>query len=365
MKNISTKLQKLYNGFHISYSKLHIKHDLNNSIKKNTKESILTKKQKREIKEFYKPYTKVNTKYHNFYYSKTGKFYKEYLPDDTYYCNIDMFYNNWITAPVLDNKCYYKRILPNIKQPSTIACRINNMWFNNKMDIISLKELEKIIENEKQIVIKQATESSGGHGVYFIDKASSDIKKEFSKYIKNIKPDLIIRKIIKQNRELSKLNSSSLNTIRILSFLEKNGETKIYSSIIRMGIGNSKVDNASSGGITCGINSDGSLKNVAYKANGEKFLKHPTSGIHFNSIVIPKYNEMIELVKKTHPLLPMSRLISWDLAVDENNEIILIEFSLKYGELDFHQLNNGPLFGKDTKKILDEVYGKWKKEKYA
>ena len=26
------------------------------------------------------------------------------------------------------------------------------------------------------------------------------------------------------------------------------------------------------------------------------------------------------------------------------------------GEIDFHQLNNGPLFGDDTKEILDEVF---------
>lgn len=40
------------------------------------------------------------------------------------------------------------------------------------------------------------------------------------------------------------------------------------------------------------------------------------------------------------------------------NEPVLIEANLRYGELDFHQLNNGPVFGKDTKKILDEVFGK-------
>ena len=53
---------------------------------------------------------------------------------------------------------------------------------------------------------------------------------------------------------------------------------------------------------------------------------------------------------------PHFRLISWDIALDKNNNPIIIEANLKYGEIDFHQLNNGPLFGDDTKEILNEVF---------
>jgi hypothetical protein len=48
--------------------------------------------------------------------------------------------------------------------------------------------------------------------------------------------------------------------------------------------------------------------------------------------------------------------VSWDIAFDEQENPVLIEANLKDGELDFHQLNNGPLFGDDTEKILDEVF---------
>ena len=44
--------------------------------------------------------------------------------------------------------------------------------------------------------------------------------------------------------------------------------------------------------------------------------------------------------------------------MDEDEEPVLIEANFKYGALDFHQFGNGPLFGKDTQKILAEVFGK-------
>ena len=31
---------------------------------------------------------------------------------------------------------------------------------------------------------------------------------------------------------------------------------------------------------------------------------------------------------------------------------------MRYGGIDLHQLDNGPIFGDDTKMILDEVFGR-------
>lgn len=168
--------------------------------------------------------------------------------------------------------------------------------------------------------------------------------------------DLVVQEPIKQCKELNSVNSSSVNTVRILTLL-RNKEVKAYSAVLRMGIDGAKVDNASSGGITCGINSDGTLKDVAYSAKGVKYELHPTSGVNFGTIKIPSYGKAVDLVKSIHPRLGHFKLVSWDIAIDEYNEPVLIEANLHYGELDFHQLNNGPLFGDDTEEILNEVFG--------
>lgn len=55
-------------------------------------------------------------------------------------------------------------------------------------------------------------------------------------------------------------------------------DVKILPSAFRMGVGKSKVDNASFGGIYCKINSDGTLSNFAYDALGKRFVKHPDGG---------------------------------------------------------------------------------------
>lgn len=204
--------------------------------------------------------------------------------------------------------------------------------------------------------LKKATDSEGGAGVKFVKNGKYDGKPAES-FFDEIQDDIVVQCKIAQSPVLNRLNESSVNTVRVLTLLDRQGVAKAYSSILRMGINGSKVDNASAGGITCGINPDGRLNDVAYSAKGEKYLRHPTSGIAFGEITIPRFGEIQETATRLAVSLPHFRLVSWDFAVDADNEIVLIEANLHYGELDFHQLNNGPIFGDDQPQILDEVFG--------
>lgn len=55
--------------------------------------------------------------------------------------------------------------------------------------------------------------------------------------------------------------------------------------------------------------------------------------------------------------LPQFRLLSWDITIDEDGNPVIIEVNMHSGQLDFHQLNNGPIFGDDTEEVLKEVFG--------
>ena len=48
----------------------------------------------------------------------------------------------------------------------------------------------------------------------------------------------------------------------------------------------------------------------------------------------------------------MTKLISWDFAIGVDGEPILIEANLSFGQIDFHQLCNGPIFKEMTDEIL-------------
>ena len=132
------------------------------------------------------------------------------------------------------------------------------------------------------------------------------------------------------------------------------GKVNILSSVLRMGVGDSFLDNVSSGGIDCGINKNGSISDKAYDASGKVYLKHP-DGYEFKNTTIPVYKKIINIIKEEHIKMPYFGLISWDFTVDKNEEPIMIEINLSWCGLNSHQLHNGPLFGEKTTEILDKV----------
>lgn len=314
----------------------------------------LNKTQINEIKKYFKSFFKINMLFHTFYYEKTGVFDVRYIPDDKWFTDIDRYFNNRKKAKILDHKSYYERMFAgvSVKHPETIVHRINGFWFDSNMNMISYQEVKNIIADENSLFIKLSSSSCGGRGVTHI--SNENILLEFEHAVKH-KHDIVIQREIRQHSELYKVGANSVNSLRILSILNDR-EVLIYSSILRMGIGESKVDNTSSGGIVCGIKDDGSLKDIGWTMHGESFYYHPTTKVMFSDVKVPQFTKAKELVKTLHPMIPDFRLVSWDIAIDERETPILLEVNLCQGGLDLHQLPNGPIFGEDTEKILSEVY---------
>ena len=349
------KIQEMYFGLFLKLKHYLIAKNANNMLWNYTTNGGVNKEQKAQIQKFYAPYKKISTISHSFYTEKTGVFSPAYIPMDIYLNVIDEYFNNREESKVMDNKCYYYTVFAGIPQPEAVLFRIGGLWYSKDMKMICENDIYSLLEKEKSFFAKQATASCGGKGVVYISSDKGDIRSQFDEFLSYSKGDIVVQKPIKQHKDISAINESSVNTMRIISLLSKDG-VKIYSSILRVGIGDAKVDNASQGGVTCGITDEGKLKARAYKLNGEQFDVHPTNGFVFDGYQLPGFEKAKELIKKAHPMVPHFKLVSWDIAITENGEPILVEANLAKGSSEFHQLNNGPLFGEDTKKILDEVF---------
>ena len=131
-------------------------------------------------------------------------------------------------------------------------------------------------------------------------------------------------------------------------------KVQILSSVLRMGTDGRRVDNASSGGIICGITDNGQLKEYAYDKTGMRYMKHP-SGVSFSDITVPNFKATKKLVSKLQYRFPYCRMISWDIAIDTHGIPILIEANMWRGELEFHQFCNGPIFGEFSNEIIEVV----------
>ena len=266
-----------------------------------------------------------------------------YFPDPWYYKNIDARLNDWKVCIAVDDKSFYDYYFTDVNRPKTLLKICGGIILDEKSRAISLNDAVNICRSAGGVIVKPSFDSVGGHGITFWkDGCERDIES-----ILKGSDNVVIQALIEQHPVLSAIHPDSVNTIRIMTMTTENG-VKDISSILRMGIGKSKVDNVSSGGIAIGIDNNGVLKGKAFSGNGTCYTKHP-DGADLVGVVIPAYHECMDICKATAPRFArFSRLTSWDFAVGSDGKPILIEANLHFGELDFHQMCNGPIFGNEA-----------------
>lgn len=212
--------------------------------------------------------------------------------------------------------------------------------------------LENLSSRKTRFVIKKTVDTSSGRDVQIFDPNKMDIREE----IKRFGESWVAQELIEQHPDLQKLNSTSLNTFRVITYI-CDGSICVCPVALRMGRSGADRDNIHYGGISIGVNADGTLKQFAFAECGDKFTKHPDSKICFEGYRIEGAGAKIrDTAIRCHERMPWLGILSWDLSIDAEGRIVLIEVNTTGQSAWFCQMVNGePLFGENTGKMLELI----------
>lgn len=233
----------------------------------------------------------------------------------------------------LERKTYLTRVKNN-----AIVRKFNNKdffkYFDNKYEFNKMfdkylkrewmvldnnyEDFVKFCFNKKEIIVKPI-DGCGGVGVDLIKLDKNKLKLTYNKLIKN--NQLLIEEKIKQNKSLSKLNKSSVNTLRIVTFYDGK-QTHILNSVLKIGNGG-VTDNFSSGSMYTFVE-DGKILVPAIDNKDNIFKIHPISKVKIVGYEIPNYDKAIELVNECAMIIKEVRYVGWDVAILDN-DVCLIE----------------------------------------
>lgn len=137
----------------------------------------------------------------------------------------------------------------------------------------------------------------------------------------------VVQKKVEQHPELDKFNSSTANTLRVVTMLNE-GKPEFVTSIMRFGMGKSHVDNWEAGGLATGVqHPGGTLWDRAYfKPNRhvmESCTEHPDSKIPFKGYKIPFYQEAVKIALRVHKFYYGRFMLAQDFAITEQGPVII------------------------------------------
>lgn len=319
----------------------------------------LTKGQEADIRAYFKKYfgREVPTYWHQYLYSRNGLYSEKYIPASIYNSEIIYRLNKFQFRHAYVDKGFYDTLFPDINRPKTIVKNINGYFYDDHNPLTEAEAIERC-SNLSEAIIKPTLEGTWGQGVELIKtdngmvpKLNCSIQDLFKKY----KRSFIIQDHFEQHEGIARLNPTSLNTLRVMSYRRGNDVVILYA-VIRIGRKGQVIDNETAGGIKADVNLEtGRIKGVAFGSPREPLMPNTDVGTVLDGYEIPCFSKVLDLVKELHLRLPYFNLIGWDMSVDKNGNPALIEWN-RAAELS--QVAHGPAFGDFTEEILSIVKSK-------
>lgn len=192
-------------------------------------------------------------------------------------------------------------------------------------------------EKEVRACVIKATESSHGDSVFVVDNIEYQPhdcvltyfngKQVLLSEVLGSHP-LIFESVVRQTRQLSSFNASSINTVRFMTALYPDGHARLVATFIKIGRAGRCVDNAGSGGNVdaCIDMATGELQHVIQFDGWGKvkdITHHPDSGTLLSGVRIENWESIVGEVLKFQECMPYVKVAGWDIAITDEGPVVI------------------------------------------
>ena len=186
----------------------------------------------------------------------------------------------------------------------------------------SKEEVMRFCANREYIFCKMQ-DLECGHGCERIKTSDYKSFDELYKYLTD-KGFCTLEDNIQQHEALSKLYPNAVNSMRIITVLDKDGVPHVLYIVQKMGLGGSIIDNnclfapvdPETGKIMYPAHSGDTLKGIIY-------TEHPDTHVKLQGYTIPFVKEAVQMVLKAATITPQIRYVGWDVATTPNGPAII------------------------------------------
>jgi len=194
-----------------------------------------------------------------------------------------------------------------------------------------------VLEASEKIVYK-LDNSLQGKGVYFIDKHKCDIDK-----LKKM-GNGVLQRYIKQHAFFDSITPNSVATLRVTTVINDQGIISVRACYLRVGR-STDTHVKSSSHIRIPVDTaTGLLDTFGYTTVWLQIPVHPDTNFIFKNQQVPNLKECIATAKILHKRVPFVRAIGWDMIVDTDNKVQVMEWNGNHNDIKFSEATQGPCF---------------------
>ncbi len=276
--------------------------------------------------------SKFYTPYYVLYTTAKGKFIEGYVPQNFYYLCV---------APVINGK---DRLLANIRHlepllfgnsPQILSVANNKVIYNGKV-LQQPGDLTQAMRGQDKVLFK-LNSSATGSGIEIFNTQSLDINTLRSR------SDGVLHEFVRQHHDFNVFQTKSLSTIRVTTVATGNHQIKAIGGFLRISAGNEQFLDGNSDYLFFDLES-GMLLQAGLTSQYSVLQGKSSKGVDFYGYQIPKFAEIIKLALACHARVPHFGCIGWDIAVDHQEKLWLLEWNAVNNGISYDQVARGNCF---------------------
>lgn len=183
---------------------------------------------------------------------------------------------------------------------------------------------------ERDAFVKKSLYDAMGRGVSLV-KLPDDPEAKKAEVMKTAGEEyaeggaFMAEELIASHDALRKLNSTSVNTVRICTYND-GGKVKVHDSFAKIGREGAFVDNGGAGGIFVHIDiKTGVMDSDGIDEGCNRYAQHPDNGTVFRGYAYPEWDKAVETAVKAAEEISELAYIGWDLTYTEDCRWIIVE----------------------------------------
>ncbi len=200
---------------------------------------------------------------------------------------------------------------------------IKHSFFTLKEIQTDKDSIQNFISEKKSKIVLKNSHGNCGIGIEIIESSAIPVEKIPQRLIDG--GNNLIEEFVIQHSLLNKLSPSGLNTLRVITIIDKQGEVQILGVRLRISV-NNIVDNLAAGNIAAEVDQEtgivvgpGVYSDIAKKE--EQY--HPISGIKIVGFEIPYFKEAIDLACNAALHNILNKTVGWDIAITDKGPDII------------------------------------------
>ena len=271
-------------------------------------------------------------------YAETAETFKTgWIPDNYYGFFVVPYKSSFYGIMSSGIKSLTQKLLTTSCLPD-IAYYVSGLFFTSSWEVIPIGLVSKYLFSSNDKIVYKEDNSYQGKGIYIFTQETFSTEK-----IQHI-GNGVFQSYIEQHHFFNEIMPESVATLRLTTVIEDDGTASCRAAMIRFG----RKDDCYckwAADIKIPVNiQTGQLNEKGYMPDWRTLFFHPDTLISFEGKEIPKFEACVDHAKQWHLSVPFTRAIGWDLIVNGQEEIQLMELNGGHNDIKFSEATQGPCF---------------------